>query len=186
MRSLALVAAIATTASAEPPKKDRERAGKSTIHPAPAKAGTKPKRIINLNNTWTDEWLPVDPSAPPRGPIVARFLRDHFTNAPHPSMEPKLVDFVIAAAEHFKRDTVFVVSAFRHPKYNLILRKKGHQVARDSHHSKGTAIDFFLPKISTQKLHAWALDQKKGGVGLYLDSGFIHMDNGPVRRWSGE
>jgi uncharacterized protein YcbK (DUF882 family) len=78
------------------------------------------------------------------------------------------------------------VSAFRHPKYNLILRKKGHQVARDSNHTKGNAVDFYLPKIATARLHAWAKDQKLGGVGLYPSSGFIHMDTGPIRFWSGE
>ena len=67
-----------------------------------------------------------------------------------------------------------------------ILRKKGHQVARDSNHTKGNAVDFYLPKIATMKLHAWAKDRKLGGVGLYLASGFVHMDTGPIRFWSGE
>ncbi|MCX5744673.1 MAG: DUF882 domain-containing protein [Proteobacteria bacterium] len=186
--SLTLIASlIASTADADPgAKKDRDRAGKTTDHAAPPKLGQKPARLVNLYNTWTDEWLAVDPKAPPRGAQVDRFLRDHYTNAPLAGIEPRLVDIVVSAAVHFQRDTVMVVSAFRHPKYNLLLRKKGHQVARDSHHSKGDAIDFFLPRVSTNQLHKWAIDQKIGGVGIYLDSGFVHMDTGPVRRWSGE
>ena len=39
---------------------------------------------------------------------------------------------------------------------------------------------------TTQALHAWAKDQKIGGVGIYLKSGFVHMDTGPVRYWEGE
>ena len=79
-----------------------------------------------------------------------------------------------------------MVSGFRHPKFNLILRKKGHQVARDSQHTHGNACDFFIPHIPTRALQAWAKDQKIGGVGRYLDSGFVHMDTGPIRFWSGD
>jgi uncharacterized protein YcbK (DUF882 family) len=78
------------------------------------------------------------------------------------------------------------VSGFRHPKYNLMLRKKGHQVARDSQHTHGNAIDFWLPGISIPALHEWAKSKHMGGVGLYLGSGFVHMDTGPVRYWNGE
>ncbi len=91
-----------------------------------------------------------------------------------------------AAATHFRSDVVDVVSGFRHPKYNLVLRKKGHQVARDSQHSQGNAIDFYVPTITTQALHAWARAQQIGGVGLYPQSGFVHMDTGPIRYWTGE
>jgi uncharacterized protein YcbK (DUF882 family) len=101
-------------------------------------------------------------------------------------MEPRLLTAVVAAATHFHRDVVTVVSGFRHPKYNLMLRKKGHQVARDSQHTHGDAIDFFLPGVTTAALHAWAKAQRLGGVGLYLDSGFVHMDTGKIRYWSGD
>jgi uncharacterized protein YcbK (DUF882 family) len=70
--------------------------------------------------------------------------------------------------------------------YNLMLRKKGHQVARDSQHTHGNAIDFALPTCTTPQLEKWAKAQKIGGVGVYLDSGFIHMDTGPIRSWDGE
>ncbi len=101
-------------------------------------------------------------------------------------MDPKLLEVVVAAAAHFRSDLVDVVSGFRHPKFNLILRKKGHQVARDSQHTHGNAIDFFIPHVTTQQLHAWAKSQHLGGVGLYLESGFVHMDTGPIRFWSGD
>ena len=118
-------------------------------------------------------------------PNADRFLRDHFTNK-QTKMSEKLVPILLAAAAHFHGDVVDVVSGFRHPKYNLMLRKKGHQVARDSQHTHGNAIDFYLPTIPTQQLHAWAKAQKLGGVGLYLQSGFVHMDVGPIRYWSGD
>jgi uncharacterized protein YcbK (DUF882 family) len=170
-------------------KKDRERAAKSTQHgPVPA-PGTKPAKLVNLYNQWTQEWLAVEVSgselrAPPQA-TMNRFLRDHFTNEAT-TMEPRLIPTVIAAAGKFRSDVAIIVSGFRHPKYNLILRKKGHQVARDSQHTHGDAIDFYIPNVPTLALHAWAKDQKLGGVGLYLESGFVHMDTGRVRYWSGE
>jgi hypothetical protein len=167
------------------PKKDRERAGKGPSRLAAPRPGAKPAKLVNLYNQWTHEWLAITPGEPlPRG-ALDRFLRDHYTNEPT-QMEPKLLDVLLSAAQHFRSDTAIVVSAFRHPKYNLILRKKGHQVARDSNHTKGNAVDFYLPKIATPVLHAWARQQKLGGVGLYLASGFVHMDTGPIRFWSGE
>jgi uncharacterized protein YcbK (DUF882 family) len=67
-----------------------------------------------------------------------------------------------------------------------MLRKKGHQVARDSQHTHGNALDFTIPGVSVEKLHAWAKEQKLGGVGIYLNSKFVHMDTGPVRFWEGD
>ena len=166
-------------------KKDKERTAKSTKHGPPPAPGTKPPKLVNLYNSWTHEWLAVEPERLPSGATVNRFLRDHFTNEAT-DMEPRLLGMAIAAARKVRSDTVIVVSAFRHPKYNLILRKKGHQVARDSQHTRGDAIDFYIPRVPTMMLHGWAKNQRLGGVGLYLSSGFIHMDTGKVRYWSGE
>jgi hypothetical protein len=181
----ARVVSGASTTDAVKPKKDRERATKaSRQRPLPI-VGRPPAPHVNLYNTWTHEWLAVTPGGRPPQRTLDRFLRDHYTNSPQP-MEPRLLDILLSAASTFRSDTVFVVSAFRHPKYNLILRKKGHQVARDSHHTKGNAVDFYVPRVTTQRLHAWAKAQAIGGVGLYLDSGFVHMDTGKIRYWDGE
>lgn len=164
------------------PKKDRERALKTTKHGAIPKPGVKPAALVNIYNEHTQEWLAVDPAAPTSDD---HFLRDHFTNETM-KMDPKLVPTIVSAAVHFKSDIVSVVSAFRHPKYNLYLRKKGHQVARDSQHTHGNAIDFYVPHVDTRVLQQWAKAQKLGGVGLYLESKFVHMDTGPIRFWTGD
>ena len=67
-----------------------------------------------------------------------------------------------------------------------MLRKKGRQVARDSKHSHGNAIDFAIAGVTTEKLHEWAKAQKLGGVGIYLTNKFVHMDTGPIRYWEGD
>jgi uncharacterized protein YcbK (DUF882 family) len=180
------LAAAAFPAAAEyKAKKDVERAQKSAKHAPPPAAGLKATKLVNLYNQWTHDWLAVDASEIPSVTQVDQFLRDHFTNEAT-TMDPKLVGVVVAAATQFKSDFVAIVSGFRHPKYNLMLRKKGRQVARDSQHTHGNAIDFRIPTVAIQKLHEWAKGQKVGGVGIYLTSGFVHMDTGPIRFWSGD
>lgn len=179
------IVAVVAAADTPRPKKDVALAAKTTKHGPPLQPGSRPAPLVNLYNEWTKEWLAVDPKVPVSAAVANSFLRDHFTNKSM-AMDPKLVGILLAAAAHFHSDTVHVVSGFRHPKYNLILRKKGHQVARDSQHTHGNAIDFFIPNVTTAQLHAWAKDQKLGGVGLYLGSGFVHMDTGPIRYWSGD
>lgn len=191
--AIALALASPTTASAAPSKKEALLAAKAAARARPARTATairprvRPPALVNLYNSWTHEWLAIDPTAKRAVEPTTRdhFLRCHYTNAAT-GMDPKLLSTVVAAATHFRVDTVQVVSGFRHPKYNLMLRKKGHEVARDSQHTHGNAIDFWLPGIATKDLHAWALSQKLGGVGLYLNSGFVHMDTGRVRTWNGD
>ncbi|MCA9675745.1 MAG: YcbK family protein [Kofleriaceae bacterium] len=151
-----------------------------------ALVGKAPAEVISFYNQWTHEWIGVDVTDRGVDPELAdRFLRCHFTNEPT-DMDRRLLSTVLDAARHFKVDRVNVVSGFRAPKYNLMLRKKGHAVARDSQHTKGHAVDFWLPGVGTQALYRWAMSHQLGGVGLYPDSGFVHVDVGRKRTWTGE
>jgi uncharacterized protein YcbK (DUF882 family) len=182
VKALVALVLVASVAHATPAS---ERALIKAARPyTPPRAEQK---LVNLYNTWTHEWLAVDPRdrAPAPRDEVDHFLRCHYTNE-QTDMDPRLIGILLAAADHFHVDTIEIVSGFRHPKYNLMLRKKGHQVARDSQHTHGNAVDFYLPGVPIQDLHAWAVAQKKGGVGLYLQSGFVHMDVGKVRYWNGD
>ena len=69
------------------------------------------------------------------------FFRCWFTREAGP-LPAEILDVVLRAAEHFDRREIHVVSAFRHPKYNRMLRKKGREVARKSQHTRAQAIDF--------------------------------------------
>jgi uncharacterized protein YcbK (DUF882 family) len=183
--SLWLVGILATAAHATPMS---ELAVVHTAKPAHAYTPARSEQhLVNLYNQWTHEWLALDPAdhAAPPADEVDHFLRCHYTNEAT-TMDPRLVGILLKAAAHFHVDTIQIVSGFRHPKYNLMLRKKGHQVARDSQHTHGNAVDFYLPGVSIHDLHAWAVAQKLGGVGLYLQSGFVHMDVGKVRYWNGD
>ncbi|MBZ0234306.1 MAG: DUF882 domain-containing protein [Deltaproteobacteria bacterium] len=154
---------------------------------SPRKVGAPPPKVISVYNTWTHEWIALDADTKaglPAETTVNRFLRCHFTNQPT-KMDGTLARALREAARHFGRDRIDIVSGFRAPKYNLMLRKKGRQVARDSQHSHGNAVDFRIPGVDVRAVEAWARRLRLGGVGLYLGSGFVHVDTGRVRYWNG-
>ena len=184
-------ATSAATAGATPSKKAAylaaKAAGAAARKPPPTRPGKRPSPVVSVFNTWTHEYLVLDrddkaPLPPPA--LVDRFLRCHFTNQAT-DMRPELIATLKDAARHFDARRIEIVSGYRSPKYNLMLRKKGHEVAKDSQHTRGYAVDFRIPGVDVRTLDKWALDRKKGGVGLYLESQFIHVDVGPVRRWNG-
>ncbi len=146
--------------------------------------GKAPTSPVNIYNKWTREILPVDDADAVKDERRNLFFRCHFTEKPT-DISPRLFAALVAAARHFDVLRVHIVSGYRADKYNLVLRKKGREVARNSHHTLGSAIDFRLPGVPVRKLHNWARRQRLGGVGFYPFSRFIHMDVGPIRYWEG-
>jgi uncharacterized protein YcbK (DUF882 family) len=148
--------------------------------------GKPPAALINVRNGWTDEWLVFEPR---KDYEVSQetwdmFLRCHFTNQPT-QMDRRLVGVLIGAAIKFKKNRIDIVSGYRAPKFNLQLRKKGHEVARQSQHSEGNAVDFRLPGVTTPALLSYVRSLRLGGAGFYPESKFVHADTGPVRYWTG-
>jgi Bacterial protein of unknown function (DUF882) len=140
--------------------------------------------VITLHNVWTNESVPVPVGGRLAEPRFDELARCHYTNQVT-TMDQRLVDTVLRAAHKFGSTYVEIVSGFRAPKYQLMLRKKGHEVARDSEHPRGHAVDFRLPGIATKKLLRFVRSLHLGGVGYYPDSAFVHADVGPVRFWRG-
>lgn len=149
--------------------------------------GKAPERVITVFNGWTHEVLvlPASGRSELEPDEVNRFLRCRFTNK-EAAMAHELLPTALAAARHFNSDRIVVVSAFRSPKYNLMLRKKGRQVSRKSQHTHGKALDFRLDGVSAARLRDWAKSLRLGGVGYYASSGFVHVDTAAVRYWTGD
>jgi hypothetical protein len=160
----------------------KDKAERKALRARRPEAAAEP--VVSLHNLWTGEVLPL------RAPAVeparfSGFLRCHHTNQ-RTEMDGRLLGLLRAAAARFQSRVVHIVSGFRAPKYNLMLRKKGHQVARDSQHTQGHAVDFRLPGVPTPVLRRFVLQQRLGGVGFYPRSEFIHADTGPIRTWTAE
>lgn len=148
------------------------------------------KRTLKLFNTHTHETITVTykkngrfiPSALRE---LNRFLRDWRRNEAT-KMDPELFDLVWEVYKKTgAKKPIHVVSAYRSPATNNMLRKRSRGVARTSQHTKGKAMDFFIPGVSVAKLRAAGLRQEIGGVGYYprSRSPFVHMDTGRVRHW---
>ncbi|UFS69876.1 DUF882 domain-containing protein [Geomonas sp. RF6] len=80
---------------------------------------------------------------------------------------------------------IHVVSGYRSPELNALLGRESRGVAKSSLHTKGRAIDIMIPGIATDTLREYAYSLACGGVGYYPREGFVHIDSGGFRIWSG-
>lgn len=113
------------------------------------------------------------------------FLRDWRTDDAT-TMDPQLFDAVWEVQREFGIDKpVHIISSYRSPRTNEMLRKRSGGVARHSLHMQGKAMDFFIPGVPLDRVREAGLRLQRGGVGFYPTSGspFVHMDVGSVRHW---
>jgi uncharacterized protein YcbK (DUF882 family) len=116
---------------------------------------------------------------------INHFLFD-FRTGDAVEMDPELLDLIYDVRTELGSSNPFhVVSAYRSPKTNEMLRGKNQNsgVAKNSQHLLGKAIDVRLEGVKTAALRDQALALKRGGVGYYEESDFVHLDTGRVRRW---
>ena len=154
---------------------------------APAQAET---RTLKLYNTHTKERVSItfkkNGRYIPSGLREAnRFLRDWRRNE-MTKIDPELLDLVWEVYQKVRANKhIYVVSSYRSPATNNMLRKRSKGVARNSQHTLGKAMDFYIPGVNLAKLRAAGLRKHVGGVGYYPRSGspFVHMDTGRVRHW---
>jgi len=117
------------------------------------------------------------------------FLRDWRTDGPT-HMDPRLFDTLWEAYRSAGRNTgpddpIVVVSAYRSPETNAMLRRRSSAVAEHSQHMLGKAMDSTMPALSMEKLREIAMRMQRGGVGYYPNANtpFVHIDVGGVRHW---
>ena len=114
---------------------------------------------------------------------INRFLKD-FRTGDVTEMNPQLLDLLHDLRSELGSEAAFeVISAYRSPKTNEMLRATTSGVAKRSKHLTGNAIDVRLRGIQTATLRDTAVRMQRGGVGFYEESDFVHVDTGPVRSW---
>jgi uncharacterized protein YcbK (DUF882 family) len=110
-------------------------------------------------------------------------MRDHRSGETFP-IDPRLMDILYVIQNKLGNHEGFrVLSGYRSPKSNAMLRRSGEGVAKQSLHMTGQAIDVSLPGTKLSSLHKMALNVHSGGVGFYPKTGFVHIDTGRVRSW---
>ncbi len=116
---------------------------------------------------------------------VNYFMRDWRTDGIK-SIDLRTVD--IMAASHNLMDVhepYMLLSGYRSPKTNAMLRSRSRGVAKNSLHMQGQAADLRLSSRSVNQMAKAAMACHGGGVGRYSGSNFVHMDCGVVRSWGG-
>lgn len=110
-------------------------------------------------------------------------LRDFRANEVFP-IDPRAIDILYAIRQKAETNAAFeILSGYRCPKTNAMLRRVGSGVAKNSLHMVGQAIDLRLPGHSTRGVRNIARSLRAGGVGYYPKSNFVHVDTGQVRSW---
>jgi uncharacterized protein YcbK (DUF882 family) len=164
--------------------------GVRALEAAPRAARPKAEKRVAFYNTHTSEavdavYWAAGAYVPEGLRLIDRVLRDHRTGAVRP-IDRRLLDLLFDLRTSLGTTKPFhIISGFRSPESNAYLRglSPASGVAKQSQHMLGRAIDIRLPGIALESLRAAALSMKKGGVGFYPSSNFVHVDVGRVRRW---
>ena len=110
-------------------------------------------------------------------------LRDFRTGEVHP-IDPPLLDILCDLRALADGAGPFeIISGYRSPRTNGQLRNRSTGVAEHSLHMEGKAIDVRIRSFDTRKLRDLALSLRRGGVGYYASSDFVHIDTGRIRSW---
>ena len=116
---------------------------------------------------------------------INHFMRD-WRSDEVVGMDPRNYDIIAAAHRLLDvREPYMLLSGYRSPRTNAMLRSKSGGVAKNSLHLKGQAADLRLKSRSVGQMARAAEACASGGVGRYSGSNFVHMDCGPVRHWGG-
>jgi uncharacterized protein YcbK (DUF882 family) len=147
-------------------------------------------RTLSFHHTHSDEDLTVtfkrngryDEDALKQ---INHFLRD-WRSQDQTTMDRHLFDILWEVYRDVDgKKPIHIISAYRSPATNSMLRRRSSGVARFSQHMRGNAMDFFIPDVALADIRAAGLRLQRGGVGFYPTSGspFVHLDTGSIRHW---
>lgn len=156
----------------------------ASLAPRPADA-----RQLALSHTHTGEritlvYAEAGGYLPQALGALNRFLRDHYSGEVG-RIAPDLFDQLHRLQQALGARGAFeIISGYRCPATNERLRTtRGGGVAKRSLHMDGRALDIRLPGVPLAELRDAAVALRAGGVGYYPAERFVHIDNGPLRRW---
>ncbi|MBT8410333.1 MAG: DUF882 domain-containing protein [Octadecabacter sp.] len=114
---------------------------------------------------------------------VNRFFRDWRNGQTH-QIDTRTIDIIAATQNLLDSEQPYtLISGYRSPQTNAMLRANSSGVARNSLHLQGKAADLRMQGRSVSQMARAAAACRAGGVGRYSGSNFVHMDCGPVRSW---
>jgi uncharacterized protein YcbK (DUF882 family) len=162
-------------------------AGAGSVHDATALNET---RTLSFHHTHSDEDLTVTFKRDGRYDEEAlkqlnHFLRD-WRSQDQTTMDRHLFDILWEVYRDVDgKKPIQIISSYRSPATNAMLRRRSAGVARFSQHMLGHAMDFYIPDVQLEQIRYAGLRLQRGGVGFYPTSGspFVHLDTGSIRHW---
>lgn len=114
---------------------------------------------------------------------ITHFMRDWRNDKVKP-IDTRALDIMSASHNLLDVNEPFLLlSGYRSPETNAMLRRRSRGVAKNSLHMRGQAADLRLKSRSVRQIASAAKACAAGGVGTYSKSNFVHMDCGNVRSW---
>jgi uncharacterized protein YcbK (DUF882 family) len=141
-------------------------------------------RLVNANTGETFDGAYRDDKGPIERVIdeLCIFLRDHRAEQ-KTQIDVGVIDFLADVLDAVGETKATILSAYRTAETNAMLARTTFGVAEHSQHIVGRALDIRLEsRLSDAMTRARAM--RRGGVGWYPHSGFIHIDTGPNRNWT--
>lgn len=162
-------------------------AGAGSVHDATAQNET---RTLSFHHTHSDEDLTVTFKRDGRYDEEAlkqlnHYLRD-WRSQEQTTMDRHLFDILWEVYRDVDgKKPIQIISSYRSPATNAMLRRRSSGVARFSQHMLGHAMDFYIPDVPLEQIRFAGLRLQRGGVGFYPTSGspFVHLDTGSIRHW---
>jgi uncharacterized protein YcbK (DUF882 family) len=162
-------------------------AGAGSVHDATALNET---RTLSFHHTHSNEDLTVTFKRDGRYDEAAlkqlnHYLRD-WRNQDETVMDRHLFDILWEVYRDVDgKQPIQIISAYRSPSTNAMLRRRSSGVARHSQHMLGHAMDLYIPGVPLEQIRFAGLRLQRGGVGFYPTSGspFVHLDTGNIRHW---
>src|SRR5688572_16153446 len=102
------------------------------------------------------------------------------------TMDPNTIDIIWEMHHELaSQQPVHIISGYRSPETNEMLRKTRGGQAKQSQHMTGKAVDISFPDVPLRRMRYSAMIRERGGVGYYPTSGipFVHVDTSRVRHW---
>ncbi len=149
-----------------------------------------PARKIELTNLHTGEHVSVEYFrdelyVPAALAAIEAVLRDWRDGAKH-AIDPTLMDYLVDVASQLNVPAAYdVISGYRSPQTNERLHERSSGVSQHSLHMQGRAVDVRMGGVDCKDLAAQAEQLRRGGVGFYRASNFVHLDTGAFRTWRG-
>lgn len=145
-------------------------------------------RALSFRHAHTDETLNVvyyeNGRYLPSSLEEVNYLFRDFRTDEVKEIDPRLLDTLYAVRLRTETSEPFdVLSAYRSPETNAMLRRTSWGVARNSLHMQGMAVDIRLGDRDARYIARAARDMGRGGVGYYGRANFVHLDSGSVRTW---